>query len=89
MREAIGHEIDLITRELVTDIARSGAAEQYSSTDIGLLADLIVSFVVTMAERLVDGPRLRGAHARPGPHPAADAAGRRAQLALARAGAER
>ena len=37
-------------------LARSGAAEHYSSTDIGLLADLIVSFVVTMAERLVEDP---------------------------------
>ena len=56
MREAIGREIDLITRELATDIARSGAAEHYSSADIGLLADLVVSFVVTMAERLVEDP---------------------------------
>lgn len=56
IREAINHEIELITRELATDIARSGAAEHYSSTDIALLADLVVSFVVTMAERLVDDP---------------------------------
>ena len=56
VREAIDHEIALITRELATDIARTGAAEQYSSADIALLADLIVSFVVTMAERLVDDP---------------------------------
>ena len=49
-------EIELITRELATDIARSGAAEHYSSTDIALLADLVVSFVVTMADRLVDDP---------------------------------
>jgi AcrR family transcriptional regulator len=56
VREAIDHEIALITRELATDIARTGATEQYSSADIALLADLIVSFVVTMAERLVDDP---------------------------------
>ena len=56
VREAISHEIELITHELATDIARSGAAEHYSSTDIALLADLVVSFVVTMAERLVDDP---------------------------------
>ncbi|MBD3925467.1 TetR family transcriptional regulator [Nocardioides cavernae] len=56
VREAIGHEIEQTTRELASDIARSGAAEHYSSDDIGLLADLIVSFVVTMAERLVDDP---------------------------------
>ena len=56
MREAIRHDIALITRELSTDIARTGAAEHYSPHDIDLLADLIVSFVVTMAERLVDDP---------------------------------
>ena len=56
VREAIRHEIELITRELATDIIRTGGAQDYSSTDIGLLADLIVSFVVTMAERLVDDP---------------------------------
>jgi AcrR family transcriptional regulator len=56
VREAIRREIDLITRELAADIARSGAAEHYSSADIGLLADLIVSFVVITAERLVDDP---------------------------------
>jgi len=56
VRGAIGHEIEQITRELATDIARTGATEHYSSTDIALLSDLIVSFVVTTAERLVDDP---------------------------------
>ncbi|GAA1938706.1 TetR family transcriptional regulator [Nocardioides hwasunensis] len=56
VRQAIRHEIELITRELSTDIARSGAAGQYSSADIRLLADLVVSFVVTTAERLVEDP---------------------------------
>lgn len=56
VRDAIQREIELITRELATDVARSGAAAHYSSADIGLLADLVVSFVVTMAERLVDDP---------------------------------
>ena len=56
MRDAIRHEIELITRELSTDIARAGAAESYNAADIALLSDLIVSFVVTMAERLFDDP---------------------------------
>lgn len=56
VREAIRHEIELITHELSTDIARTGATRTYSPADIALLADLIVSFVVTMAERLVDEP---------------------------------
>ena len=83
---ARGHppRVALITRELSTDIARTGAAEHWSSDDIGLLADLIVSFVVTMAERLVEDPDRRPARS-PSAHPAADAARRRTQLALARA----
>lgn len=56
VRAAIAHEVDEITRELATDIARTGAAEHYSATDIDLLADLVVSFVVTIAERLVHDP---------------------------------
>ena len=56
VRDAIRHEIELITHELSVDIARTGGARTYSSADIALLADLIVSFVVTMAERLVDDP---------------------------------
>jgi AcrR family transcriptional regulator len=56
VREAIRREIDQITRELATDVARTGATEQYSAADIALLSDLIVSFVVTMAERLVEDP---------------------------------
>ena len=56
VRDAIRDEIDLITRELAADVARVPGTDAYSSTDIHLLADLIVSFVVTMAERLVDDP---------------------------------
>ena len=37
--------------------------------DIGLLSDLIVSFVVTMAERLVEDPDSEAAHPRPRPAP--------------------
>ena len=56
VRAAIRSEIDLIRRELAVDIARSGATAQYSDDDIALLADLVVSFVVTVAERLVEQP---------------------------------
>ena len=41
---------------MLEEVERTGAAEQYSTHDIGLLSDLIVSFVVTMAERLVEDP---------------------------------
>jgi AcrR family transcriptional regulator len=56
VREAIRHEIELITRELATDIARVPASEAFSAEHRNLLADLIVSFVVTTAERLVEEP---------------------------------
>lgn len=56
VRNAIRHEIELITRELATDIARVPANESFSTEHLNLLADLIVSFVVTTAERLIDDP---------------------------------
>ena len=56
VREAISHEIELITRELATDVARMPGTDAFSSRDIHLLADLVVAFVVTMAERLVENP---------------------------------
>jgi len=55
VREAIAHEIELVTRELTTDIARLPGTEAWSTDDLALLADLVVSFVVTTAERMVAG----------------------------------
>lgn len=60
VRERIQHEIDLITRELSTDIARLPGTDAWSSQDLLLLADLIVATVVTTAERMILGrPRDR------------------------------
>lgn len=56
VREAIRHEIELITDELAADVARLPGTDAYSPEHLQLLADLIVSFVVTTAERLVDDP---------------------------------
>jgi len=56
VREAIRHEIELITRELATDVARVPGSEAFSTEHLNLLADLIVSFVVTTAERLTEDP---------------------------------
>ncbi len=56
VREAICQEIELITRELATDVARVPGSEGFSAEHMRLLADLIVSFVVTTAERLVEQP---------------------------------
>ena len=61
VREAIRHEIELITRELATDVARVPGSNAFSTEHLNLLADLIVSFVVTTAERLIEDP---GAEAR-------------------------
>ena len=61
VRDAIRHEIELITLELAADVGRLPGTESFSSEHLALLADLIVSFVVTTAERLVDDP---GAEAR-------------------------
>ncbi len=55
VRDKIQHEIDLITRELSTDIARLPGTEAWSTDDLRLLADLIVAFVVTTAERMITG----------------------------------
>ncbi|WP_310529813.1 TetR family transcriptional regulator [Nocardioides sp.] len=56
VREAIRHEIELITRELATDVARVPGGRAFSTEHLNLLADLIVSFVVTTAERLIEEP---------------------------------
>lgn len=56
VREAIRHEIELITRELAADVSRVPGSDAFSPEHLNLLADLIVSSVVTTAERLVDQP---------------------------------
>ena len=56
VRDAIRHEIELITLELAADVGRLPGTENFSAEHLALLADLIVSFVVTTAERLVDHP---------------------------------
>lgn len=56
VREAIRHEFALNIRKVATDLARLPGAEQFSGEDLDLLADLIVSFVVVTAERLVEDP---------------------------------
>lgn len=56
VRASIEHEVELVTRELATDLARIPGTESYSADDLRLLADLVVAFVVRTAERLVDDP---------------------------------
>lgn len=56
VRAAIQHEIELITRELATDLARLPGTDDFSSQDLNLLADVLVSVVVTTAERITAEP---------------------------------
>ncbi|PUA80289.1 TetR family transcriptional regulator [Nocardioides currus] len=56
VRAAIRREIELITRELATDVARVPGSDAFSTDHLNLLADLIVSFVVTTAERFIEEP---------------------------------
>ena len=56
VRESIRREIDVITRELADDVGRLPGTEAYSPEHLHLVADLVVSFVVTTAERLIDDP---------------------------------
>lgn len=56
VRRAIRHEIELITRELAADVARFPGTEAFSHLHLHLLADLIVSFVTTTAERVIEDP---------------------------------
>ena len=53
VREAIAHQIELFERELAMDLARLPGTEPWSSEDLQVLSNLIVSQVVTTAERIL------------------------------------
>jgi len=53
VRERIRHEIDLCERELATDLARLPGTESWSSEDLRVLCNLIVTAMVATAERLI------------------------------------
>ncbi len=53
VREAIAHQIELFERELAMDLARLGETDSWSSEDLQVLSNLIVSQVVTTAERIL------------------------------------
>ena len=57
VREAIAHGIELFERELALDLARLPGTERWSSEDLQILSNLIVSSVVATAEVIVaSGP---------------------------------
>lgn len=53
VRERIRHEIDLCERELATDLARLPGTDAWSSEDLRVLCNLIVTAMVATAERLI------------------------------------
>jgi AcrR family transcriptional regulator len=60
VREAIRHEIELCERELATDLARLPGTDRWSSEDLRVLSNLIVTAMVATAEAIT------GAAGRPG-----------------------
>jgi AcrR family transcriptional regulator len=53
VREASGHQIELFERELAMDLARLPGTEPWSSEDLQVLSNLIVSQVVATAEQIL------------------------------------
>ena len=79
---AIGHQIELFERELATDLDRLPGTDPWSADDLRILSVLIVTAMVATAEdadRRVDAS---GSDRGDSPHPAADGARRRSQLAV-------
>ena len=53
VREEIRHQIELFERELATDLARLPGTDTWSPEDLQVLANLIVTSVVTTAEQII------------------------------------
>jgi len=53
VREAVRHQIELVERELATDIARIPGTEAWSSDDLRVLSKLMVTSMVATAETLI------------------------------------
>jgi AcrR family transcriptional regulator len=56
VRQAIAHQIELFERELATDLGRVPGIEPWSSEDLQVLSNLIVTQVVATAERILAAP---------------------------------
>lgn len=57
VREEIRRQIDLVERELATDLDRVPGTEHWSAPDLRTLAGLIVTAMVGVVERLLTTPR--------------------------------
>jgi AcrR family transcriptional regulator len=56
VRAAIRHELELFERELATDLARLPHAREWSSDDLRIMANLIVTAMVATAEAIITAP---------------------------------
>jgi hypothetical protein len=59
VREAIRHELELFERELATDLARLPNSNAWSSDDLRIMANLIVTAMVSTAEAIISAPPQR------------------------------
>ncbi|HEX5089087.1 MAG TPA: TetR family transcriptional regulator [Nocardioides sp.] len=53
VREAIRHEIELCERELSTDLARLSGTDAWTTEDLRVLSNLVVTAMVATAEQLI------------------------------------
>ena len=56
VRQAVRHELDLVVRELATDVGRFAGIENWSHEDLRILCELIVDAMVATTERLLLAP---------------------------------
>lgn len=54
VRAAFAHQIELVERELATDLARVPGTADWSVDDLNVLAHVIVTLMVATAEKLID-----------------------------------
>lgn len=56
VRQAIRHGLELFERELATDLARLPRTGSWSTEDLRIMANLIVTAMVSTAEAVIDAP---------------------------------
>ncbi|MGZ4436745.1 MAG: TetR family transcriptional regulator [Nocardioidaceae bacterium] len=56
VRDAIRHELELFERELATDLARLPNSSTWSAEDLRIMANLVVTAMVSTAEAVVSAP---------------------------------
>ena len=56
VRDAIRHQLELVERELATDLARLPNAQHWSGDDLRVMANLVVNAMVSTAEAVISAP---------------------------------